>query len=209
MSDRLKSSNMPIIGLFLFAISLGSGFIYSQTDLAQLQSQTRVSFAAAQTTLTIALFESKSYLIRTAPGQPPAFDPITITYIQLGPNGPIPPGPNPDPNPPGPTPTGFKGEIQAALAKVPANAKPERKTISTLYNALAAEAAANPGTWDSALLFNEKKQRIATELSAPMLAAWQPYFKDEATALAKLKIQANDLAAGIQALTDITEVLDQ
>lgn len=188
-------------GYLAVAALLGGTWVYSQTA----PGHATVSVSATQATLTIALWEDKSYLIRTVPGQPPAFDPVTIAYIKLG--GSI-PGPEPKPDPL-PNPVGFKAEIKSALAKVPANAQPERKTIADLYRSLCAEAAATPASWDAALLFNEKKQRVATELSAPMLAAWQGYFREEATALAKLKIEASDLKAGVQALTDAAEVLSQ
>lgn len=57
--------------------------------------QSSVTVQATQATITIALWESKSYLIRTTPGQPPSFDPVTIQYLQLGADGPPPPPPPP------------------------------------------------------------------------------------------------------------------
>ena len=84
------------ITLAWFAImtACAGGFVWSQTSPVH----SSVSVQATQATLTIALWESKSYLIRTTPGHPPSFDPVTIAYVQLGTDGPVPPPPPPPPS---------------------------------------------------------------------------------------------------------------
>ena len=121
------------------------------------------------------------------------------------PNPPIPgPGPGPTPDP---EPTDFKAKIQVALGKVPAANRANAKQIAQLYRALVAEVSATNG-WDAAQVFNERKQRITTQLSPQVLAVWAPYFVEEAKAFAGLGITAGDVAKACGALLDAASVLE-
>jgi len=94
-----------------------------------------VTFAANQSTLTIAVFESKTYLIRVDPGQPPSFDPVTITYLQLG--GDVPPPPPPPPPPATPL-AKHRVTVKDSLAKVTdANKAATMTALSKLYVTIA------------------------------------------------------------------------
>lgn len=100
------------------------GLLLCGASVAEETTLTKVTFSASQSTLTIAVFEGRSYLIRVVAGQPPAFDPVTITYLQLGSDGPINPPPPPPPMPGTPL-EKHKAAVKAALASVTSANKTE------------------------------------------------------------------------------------
>lgn len=107
--------------LWMVMCLLVSSLAASSKDVVADDSA-KVTFSASQSALTIAVFEGKSYLVKVAPGQPPSFSPITITYLQLGSDGPITPPPPPIP---GTALEKHKATVKTALAGVTSANKAE------------------------------------------------------------------------------------
>lgn len=200
------------ITLAWFAImtACAGGFVWSQTSPVH----SSVSVQATQATLTIALWESKSYLIRTTPGQPPSFDPVTIAYVQLGTDGPVPPPPPP------PTLTVRAKAIHAAAIKATTDPKREESAgnLAAMCSAIAVKVRAGEiktytdiagvtlGAWDLAC----NQSSIAS--------AWAPTRKvigDELTKLAQdgaadseFAKYLEEVADGIKASTSRLQAID-
>lgn len=101
---------------------------------ATLAMAQQVSFSASSSTLTIAVFEGKTYLVRTSPGKVPTFESVTITYLSLD-TGPTPPDP-PDP-PPTVLTARAKAVQQAALSVVDPARADHAAGLATAYAAVA------------------------------------------------------------------------
>jgi hypothetical protein len=123
---------------------------------------------------------------------------------------PAPPGP--DPVPPGPdpapVPTGFKAQILAAYKSINAPAGSAAK-VAVVYRAVAAKAAANPNVYTPALMVDQAKNKVVTELTVAEGRAWAPFWPKMNDAFKELKLKEDDLASFIEYFTQFCDVLEK
>lgn len=129
------------------------------------------------------------------------------TFEVLARGAPIPP--DPGPNPPPPTPTAFKEKVKSALTKVSPATLTYKTKVAEVYSGIATEAAANPTSWDAALMVNEAKVRNATALPSDVLTQWSGFWPELATAFQALALKPEDLQGHITAFKEVAEVLNQ
>lgn len=130
----------------------------------------------------------------------------TFEVVARGTPTPPPDDPNP---PPVPTPTAFKEKVKAALTKVTPATLSFKPKVAEVYAGIATEAAANPTSWDAALMVNEAKVRNATALPSDALAGWGGFWPELATAFQNLGLKPEDLQGHITAFKEVAEVLNQ
>lgn len=129
--------------------------LLSSTAVAQ-ETTTKVTFSASQTTITIAVFEGKHYLVRVASGQAPTFEPVTVTYLQLGQDGPVIPPPPPPPPPESPIEKHKAIVTTATAAVVDANKANTAAALAKLYRTIAGLPVTDRGQFAQStnILFN-------------------------------------------------------
>jgi hypothetical protein len=118
-----------------------------------------------------------------------------------------PPGPGPEPDP-GPTPTGFKAHILAAYKAINAPAGSAAK-VAKVYRSVAAQAAANPNVYTPALMVDQAKNKVVTELTAAERRAWAPFWPKMNDAFKELKLKEDDLPGFIEHFTQFCDVLEK
>lgn len=116
------------------------------------------------------------------------------------------PGPAPGP---GPAPDGsFKGKLRAAIAEI--GSLPGKGKVANIYAGLSAQAAANPRVYTPALMVDEAKQRVVTELGVSELREWEPFWDALSDAFEGEGLGASsDLEDFIEAFSDVADVLEE
>ena len=129
--------------------------------------------------------------------------------------------PKPDPDDP-PTPDGtFKGDIRAALAKVPpadrkkpvktgdgVSSKPAQAVVADNYLQVADEGTAL--SWSASEMIDVLKQRNASSLPVATLMAWRPFFIDWNAAASKAGLTTASTTADVaKAFRDTADVLSE
>lgn len=132
---------------------------------------------------------------------------ITLEIIKgnLPPDVPNPPNP---PIPPVVPTTAFKEEVKIALTKVGTGGQAYKTKIAEVYGGIAAEAEAQPSSWDAATMVSEAKVRNTSSLPTSALTDWKDFWSGLSTAFKNLKLSATDLQGHIKAFKDVSDVLN-
>lgn len=118
------------------------------------------------------------------------------------------PNPNPGPNPgPNPSPTGFEAQILAALQAI---GNPDsRKKVAKIYSEVAEKANTRRDVYKPALMVDEAKTRVASELTPAELQTWRNFWPKMNEAMRGRQMEEDDTDAFITAFRELSQILNR